>query len=430
MCCDAAAFCPANSVFARDATADLYHPSQEANCQCGANFFFGEAGCEACPANSGTRAPGGVGMMACSCAENFFATEVLGGLTCTACPAGSTSSSGAMGLDSCRCGADSFITFAEGLGSCQACPEGATAPVGSNAVEDCVCGNSFFGALHGPADSCTACPAGYSTSADAHAELSDCVPSIRLMGGAEGSPGCGSVMVFKLGQWGHVCDDSWTEVDAQVVCRQLGLVGGGVGRSGSWTALHRGTGPIWMDDVACSGTETTLLECPYNAQHNCGHTEDTSICCDTASFCSEGSSFFQADDSILYPPAQLTHCRCAEGFFADEGACAACPANSNSAAGSRSIRHCHCTTDHYLVLDEGAPTCQVCPTGSVAANGADNVAGCQCAAGSFMRLHQGEEAACAVCPPESTSEAGGVCECQSGSYSDATGAEMTCRFKF
>lgn len=42
-----------------------------------------------------------------------------------------------------------------------------------------------------------------------------------------------------------------------------------------------GQGPIWLDELGCSGAETTLLECtrlPW-AKHNCKHTEDVGVRC-------------------------------------------------------------------------------------------------------------------------------------------------------
>lgn len=40
-----------------------------------------------------------------------------------------------------------------------------------------------------------------------------------------------------------------------------------------------GTGPILMDDVLCTGTETRLVNCIHTTQHNCGHHEDASVIC-------------------------------------------------------------------------------------------------------------------------------------------------------
>ena len=39
--------------------------------------------------------------------------------------------------------------------------------------------------------------------------------------------------------------------------------------------------PILLDDLRCTGTESRLIDCPYTAIDNCGHSEDASVNCTT-----------------------------------------------------------------------------------------------------------------------------------------------------
>ena len=97
---------------------------------------------------------------------------------------------------------------------------------------------------------------------------------LRLAGGSSALEG--RVEVYNSGQWGTVCDDSWDATDATVACRQLGYHSGtafGQARFG------RGSGPIWMDEVQCTGSEGRLIDCPYASRHNCAHGEDAGVRC-------------------------------------------------------------------------------------------------------------------------------------------------------
>ena len=55
----------------------------------------------------------------------------------------------------------------------------------------------------------------------------------------------------------------------------------------SRAGFGQGTGQIWLDNVACTGSETRLIDCPANAlgSHNCQHSEDAGVRCSTTSSC-------------------------------------------------------------------------------------------------------------------------------------------------
>lgn len=49
----------------------------------------------------------------------------------------------------------------------------------------------------------------------------------------------------------------------------------------SFARFGQGIGPIFLDNVACVGTESRLIDCPANpiGTHNCVHSEDAGVGC-------------------------------------------------------------------------------------------------------------------------------------------------------
>ena len=132
---------------------------------------------------------------------------------------------------------------------------------------------------------------------------------LRLAGGNVENEG--RVEVCSNNEWGTVCDDAWDNADATVVCRELGYSTLGkkfciwlcmykVNSDGvlvllvfwymceladavSFRNAHfgRGVGPIYLDNVDCSGSENNLFNCSNSSVVSCasGHSEDAGVRC-------------------------------------------------------------------------------------------------------------------------------------------------------
>ncbi|XP_030620921.1 lysyl oxidase homolog 3A [Chanos chanos] len=89
----------------------------------------------------------------------------------------------------------------------------------------------------------------------------------------------GRIEVFYNGEWGTICDDDFTLSNAHVLCRHLGFVEAtGWSHSAKYGA---GTGKIWLDNVMCGGSESSIEKCVSRGWGNsdCTHDEDAGVVC-------------------------------------------------------------------------------------------------------------------------------------------------------
>ena len=103
---------------------------------------------------------------------------------------------------------------------------------------------------------------------------------VRLVNANSNSNTNGRLEVYYQGRWGTVCDDLFNDNAAMVVCRQLGF--NPVGATAvSRARFGQGIGPIWLDDVRCSGSEPNIDSCRHNTwgSHDCRHSEDVGVIC-------------------------------------------------------------------------------------------------------------------------------------------------------
>ncbi|KAL5268608.1 hypothetical protein ACHWQZ_G002453 [Mnemiopsis leidyi] len=92
-----------------------------------------------------------------------------------------------------------------------------------------------------------------------------------------GNPVGSRVLGLLLNNGGTVCDDGFSALSADAICREMGYTGHISFTSGNRLSIQS-TLEIKLDDVVCREGEWTT--CSYIFGHNCGHNEDVFLECD------------------------------------------------------------------------------------------------------------------------------------------------------
>ena len=292
-------------------------PGSCAVCTAGKYANPGSSACLACEAGKRSSAAAST---CTTCVAGTYSSELSE--ECSSCTPGKYSpGAGATSVSAClNCEAGKY-SASTGMSACALCSAGTyLTSEGNDAVSDCVpCLSGTFSsagsaACISSADTVrlAACSTGHAVSAGASSGCIDsgygcsssdagetefcqqwapnsvcdatgsCVTPATCLGSSGGSTArCCRVEVLYDGVWGTVCDDSFGQSEAQVVCRAQGFPVEGASYVQSFGG---GSGQIWMDDVECSGSESWLTECGNRGfgSHNCGHSEDVGVCCQCA----------------------------------------------------------------------------------------------------------------------------------------------------
>ncbi|XP_016836951.1 lysyl oxidase homolog 4 isoform X3 [Nasonia vitripennis] len=103
--------------------------------------------------------------------------------------------------------------------------------------------------------------------------------ALKLVGGERGAFE-GNVEILHKGRWGNVCDDEWDELEAKVVCRQLGYANVKA-KPTSNARFGQARRRYWMDNLLCGGDESELSKCRFDGwgRTDCRSGEAAGVIC-------------------------------------------------------------------------------------------------------------------------------------------------------
>ena len=149
----------------------------------------------------------------------------------------------------------------------------------------------------------------------------------------------GRVEVCINNQWGTVCDSSWDSTDATTVCKQLGYAYTGSEYHTTTTRMHvtcpvnvtggipfsnaqygAGSGPIFLSNVQCTSSKSSLLLCtssPILSTSTCTHARDAGVRCE--GLCSISSGMTGINLFIPSAPCANGDLRLSGGNVINEG---------------------------------------------------------------------------------------------------------------
>lgn len=94
----------------------------------------------------------------------------------------------------------------------------------------------------------------------------------------------GLIEVYFERRWGPVCADTWNNIAAEIVCRQLGYLHAREATKGSIPAWTESSNDALLGSIKCKGDEITLSECAYVILPNCPRQEFAGVICSECTY--------------------------------------------------------------------------------------------------------------------------------------------------